>query len=43
MILNNKTPKVDVDPGTYQVSIDGEPITCEPAQSLPLAQRYFLF
>lgn len=43
MILNDKTPRVEVDPQTYIVSIDGEPITCEPAQSLPLAQRYFLF
>ena len=43
MIHNAMTPKIDVDPQTYQVSIDGEPVTCEPAQTLPLAQRYYLF
>ncbi len=40
---NNATPKIDVDPETYTVSVDGEAITCEPATVLPLAQRYFLF
>jgi urease subunit alpha len=43
MIHNAETPNVDVDPDSYVVSIDGAPVTCEPAQSLPLAQRYFLF
>jgi urease subunit alpha len=43
MIHNDATPKVDVDPETYEVRVDGELITCEPARELPLAQRYFLF
>ena len=43
MILNDATPKIDVDPETYQVHADGELLTCEPAAVLPLAQRYFLF
>jgi urease subunit alpha len=32
-----------VDPETYQVTVDGEDVTCEPADVLPMAQRYFLF
>ena len=43
MIHNTLTPKIEVDPQNYQVRIDGELITCEPATSLPMAQRYFLF
>jgi urease subunit alpha len=43
MIHNSATPQIDVDPETYEVRVDGELITCEPAQVLPLAQRYFLF
>jgi urease subunit alpha len=43
MKLNDGTPKIKVNPETYQVSVDGEVITCEPASILPLAQRYFLF
>jgi urease subunit alpha len=43
MKLNDGTPKITVDPETYQVSVDGSVITCEPASVLPLAQRYFLF
>lgn len=43
MKLNNATPKLGVDPETYDVTVDGELITCEPAKELPLAQRYFLF
>jgi urease subunit alpha len=43
MIHNSLTPKIEVDPQNYQVRIDGELITCEPAESLPMAQRYFLF
>ena len=43
MILNDYQPKVEVDPETYEVRADGEIITCEPAEVLPLAQRYFLF
>ena len=43
MKLNDRTPKITVNPETYQVSVDGDVITCEPASVLPLAQRYFLF
>ncbi len=43
MILNDATPKVEVDPETYEVRADGELLTCEPATVLPMAQRYFLF
>jgi len=43
MIHNSATPKIDVDPETYEVRADGELLTCEPASVLPLAQRYFLF
>ncbi len=43
MILNNAVPQVEVDPETYEVRADGELLTCEPAEVLPLAQRYFLF
>ncbi|MFM2043731.1 MAG: urease subunit alpha, partial [Pseudomonadota bacterium] len=43
MILNDATPDIQVDPETYEVRADGELLTCEPAESLPLAQRYFLF
>tara|TARA_B100002052_G_C15884013_1_gene600740 strand:+ start:1444 stop:3153 length:1710 start_codon:yes stop_codon:yes gene_type:complete len=43
MLLNSYTPKIEVDPETYEVRADGELLTCEPAQNLPLAQRYFLF
>ena len=43
MIHNDATPKLDVDPETYEVRADGELLTCEPADVLPMAQRYFLF
>ena len=43
MKLNDALPAIDVDPETYAVRADGELLTCEPAQELPLAQRYFLF
>ncbi len=43
MIHNGATPKMEVDPETYQVHADGELLTCEPAHVLPMAQRYFLF
>jgi urease subunit alpha len=43
MVHNAATPKLEVDPETYEVRADGELLTCEPAQTLPLAQRYFLF
>jgi urease subunit alpha len=43
MRLNDALPKVEVDPETYRVLVDGEEITSKPAKILPLAQRYFLF
>ncbi len=43
MRLNDYLPTMEVDPETYEVRADGELLTCEPAKSLPLAQRYFLF
>ncbi len=43
MKLNDATPEIRVDPQTYDVTVDGELITCEPASELPLAQRYYLF
>ena len=43
MRWNNYLPRLHVDAETYEVSIDGQRITCDPAPSLPLAQRYFLF
>jgi len=43
MIHNSATPKIEVDPETYEVRADGELLTCAPADSLPMAQRYFLF
>lgn len=43
MIHNGATPSIKVDPETYKVTVDGELVTCEPADSLPMAQRYFLF
>lgn len=43
MLLNQYQPEMEVDPETYEVRADGELLTCEPAEVLPLAQRYFLF
>jgi urease subunit alpha len=43
MIWNAALPKIDVDPDSYEVRADGELLRCEPADVLPLAQRYFLF
>ncbi len=43
LLLNNATPQVEVDPETYEVRADGELLTCQPAEVLPMAQRYFLF
>ncbi|MEO4044201.1 urease subunit alpha [Hoeflea sp. CAU 1731] len=43
MLLNSATPSIEVDPETYEVRADGELLTCEPAEVLPMAQRYFLF
>jgi urease subunit alpha len=43
MVHNNAMPEIHVDPETYEVRVDGELLTCEPANSLPMTQRYFLF
>ncbi len=43
MKLNAALPNIEVDPETYEVRADGELLTCEPATTLPMAQRYFLF
>ena len=43
MVLNDYVPKMAVDAETYEVRADGVLLTCEPATSLPMAQRYFLF
>jgi urease subunit alpha len=43
MVHNAATPVIEVDPETYEVRADGELLTCRPAESLPMAQRYFLF
>jgi urease subunit alpha len=42
MVRNDATPKIEVDPETYKVTVDGEPAHIEPAQSLPLTQLFFL-
>ncbi len=41
--LNDATPQIEVDPETFYVRVDGKLLTCEPATTLPMAQRYFLF
>ncbi len=43
MVHNAYLPKMDIDAQTYAVRADGQLLTCEPATSLPMAQRYFLF
>ncbi|MEZ7136998.1 urease subunit alpha [Komagataeibacter sp. SM21] len=43
MIHNDAMPHIEVDPETYEVRADGVLLTCEPADILPMAQRYFLF
>ncbi|CAI5736159.1 unnamed protein product [Hyaloperonospora brassicae] len=43
MKLNDAVPKIKVDPESFKVHADGELLTCEPAMTLPLAQRFFLF
>ncbi len=43
MKLNDALPDIEVDPETYVVKADGVTLTCEPAEVLPMAQRYFLF
>ena len=43
MVLNDVCPTIDVNPETYEVRANGEIITCEPAEELPMAQRYFMY
>jgi urease subunit alpha len=43
LVLNDATPTIEVNPETYEVRADGERLTCEPVDVLPMAQRYFLF
>ncbi len=43
MIHNDATPNIEVDAETYEVRADGQLLVCEPAEILPMAQRYFLF
>ncbi|MEJ7680973.1 MAG: hypothetical protein WKG06_24605 [Segetibacter sp.] len=43
LIHNDATPDIEVNPENYEVKVDGEHITCEPVNVVPLAQRYFLF
>ena len=43
MVFNNTCPKIEVNPETYEVKADGKLITCEPANILPMAQRYFMY
>ncbi|MCP6457176.1 hypothetical protein NL495_29025, partial [Klebsiella pneumoniae] len=43
MRLNSYAPVMEIDAQTYHVRADGQLLTCEPATSLPMAQRYFLF
>jgi urease subunit alpha len=43
LLWNSALPKIEVDPETYTVKADGRELRCEPAVSLPMAQRYFLF
>lgn len=43
MKLNSETPDITVDPQTYEVRVNGELITCDPVDSVPMGQRYFLF
>jgi urease subunit alpha len=43
MRLNDALPRIDVNPETYEVRADGVLLRCEPAEKLPMSQRYFLF
>jgi urease subunit alpha len=43
MVLNDATPHMEVDPETYEVRADGRLLTCEPAEVLAMAQRYFMY
>ena len=43
MKLNSETPEIEVDPQTYEVHVNGEHLTCDPVERVPMGQRYFLF
>ena len=43
MVHNDAMPAINVDPETFEVTADGEKLTCEPAEVLPLAQKFFLY
>ena len=43
MLFNDRTGDIKVDPENYRVTVDGEIITCQAAETLPLTQKYFLF
>jgi urease subunit alpha len=43
MMYNDTTPRMEVNPETFEVKADGEVLTCEPLEKVPLAQKYFLF
>jgi urease subunit alpha len=43
MVRNNWLPHITVDPQTYEVFANGELLTCQAVDELPMAQRYFLF
>ena len=43
LLLNDALPHIEVNPETYEVRADGELLTCQPAEVVPMAQRYFLF
>ena len=43
MVLNDACPRIDIDPETFRIAIDGEEVEPDPATDLPLAQRYSLF
>ncbi len=43
MVMNDALPQIEVHPETYEVRADGVLLTCEPAEALPMAQRYFMF
>lgn len=43
MVLNAAMPNLEIDPETFEVRADGVPLTCEPAEKVPLGRRYFLF
>lgn len=43
MIFNNGTPKIEINPETYEVRVDGKVIQCNPIKEVAMGQRYFLF